>query len=104
MWRKILLRSDLKAGCSVLAVAVAAETPELRAVAGTIFREWRGRLAALLVRGGVGKKDATRFAAALISATEGAVALSRAEQSLEPLDLTESMLVDQVTRLTRPKR
>ena len=102
MWRKLLTRSELRAGCSVLAVAIAAETPELRAVAGTIFRDWRARLARLLAKGGLGKKDATRFAATLIAATEGAVALSRAEQSLEPLELTASMLVDQVTRLMRP--
>lgn len=102
MWRKLLTRSELRAGCSVLAVAVAADNPELRAVAGEIFKSWRARLTKLFVRGGMPKKDATRFAATLIAATEGAVALCRAEQSLEPLELTEAMM-SRLVLLMRPE-
>jgi hypothetical protein len=43
--------------------------------------------------------DAARVAATLIASTEGAVALSRAEQSLEPFDLVAEQLMDQVRRL-----
>src|SRR5882672_9882167 len=96
LWRNVLVKSKLEAGCSVLAVAVAADTPELRESAAEIFREWRARLAALLRQGGLGTSDAKHFAATLIAASEGAVAVSRAEKSLEPFDLTASMLVDQV--------
>jgi TetR/AcrR family transcriptional repressor of lmrAB and yxaGH operons len=105
MWRGVLTRSHFEAGCSVLAVAVAADTPELRERAARIFREWRARLAALLRQGGLHTSDAKRFAATLIAASEGAVALSRAEKSLEPFDLTAAMLIDQVEHLARrPKR
>src|SRR5579863_7657327 len=38
LWRLILTRSDFSAGCSVAAVTVAAETPELRNRAGQVFR------------------------------------------------------------------
>jgi TetR/AcrR family transcriptional repressor of lmrAB and yxaGH operons len=105
MWRGLLTSSHLEAGCSVLAVAVAADTAELRESAARVFREWRARLAALLRQGGLRASDAKRFAATLIAASEGAVAVSRAEKSLEPFDLTAAMLIEQVERLaSRPKR
>jgi AcrR family transcriptional regulator len=99
MWRDVLTRSNLQAGCSVLAVAVAADTPELRDAAAEVFRAWRKHLASLLQQGGLGKGPARRFAATLIAASEGAVALSRAEKSLEPFELTAAMLLEQVDRL-----
>jgi TetR/AcrR family transcriptional regulator, lmrAB and yxaGH operons repressor len=101
VWRNVLTASKLEAGCSVLAVAVAAETPALRERAGTVFRAWRIRLAELLHRGGLTPARASRFAATLISASEGAVAVSRAEKSLEPFELTAAMLLEEVERLQR---
>jgi hypothetical protein len=56
-------------------------------------------------QGGLRTSDAKRFAATLIAASEGAVAVSRAEKSLEPFELTAAMLIDQVEHLaSRPKR
>jgi len=81
MWRLVLDKSDLEAGCSVLAVTVSAETPELRAHAGEIFRAWRTRLATLFEGAGVEHSTAISFAATVVAASEGAVALSRAERS-----------------------
>jgi hypothetical protein len=43
--------------------------------------------------------DAQRFAAMLVAASEGAVLLARAEQSLEPFDLVAEQLLEQVRRL-----
>jgi TetR/AcrR family transcriptional repressor of lmrAB and yxaGH operons len=86
MWRTVLDRSDFSAGCSVLAVTVSAETPELRERAGEIFKAWRGRLAELLVAGGVESVVAQSFATTLVAASEGAVAQSRAEHSYVPFD------------------
>ena len=96
IWREVLVRSNLDAGCAVLAVTVAADSPELRDHAAGIFRAWRGRLAELLGTGGLQRPDADRFAATLIASSEGAVALSRAEQSLEPFDLVAEQLLEQV--------
>lgn len=101
IWRSVLVGSHFEAGCSVLAVTVAAESPELREHAAGIFRAWRGRLAELLERGGLAPADAARFAATLLAASEGAVVLSRGEQSLEPFDLVAAQLLEQVRRLAR---
>ena len=99
MWRGVLERSELSAGCAVLAVAVATDSDALLDHTATIFRGWREHLAALLVRGGVPAEAAARFATTLIASAEGAVVLSRAERSLEPLDLVAAELVAQARRL-----
>ncbi len=99
MWRGVLSSSNLEAGCSVLAVAIGADVPELRESAARVFRAWRARMAVLLQKGGLRRDDAKRFAATLIAASEGAVALSRAEKSLEPFELTAAMLLEQVDTL-----
>jgi TetR/AcrR family transcriptional repressor of lmrAB and yxaGH operons len=101
IWREVLVRSNFDAGCAVLAVTVAADSPELRDHAAGVFRSWRRRLTELLRAGGLEPHDAARFAAALIASSEGAVALSRAEQSLEPFDLVAEQLLDQVRSLAR---
>jgi TetR/AcrR family transcriptional repressor of lmrAB and yxaGH operons len=87
MWRSVLERSDFGAGCAVAAVTVAADSPDLIREASRIFREWRHRLADLFVVGGIAPKRAAAVAATLISASEGAVILARAEHSFEPFDL-----------------
>jgi AcrR family transcriptional regulator len=99
IWREVLIRGKFEAGCAVLAVAVAAESPELLEHTARVFRGWRRRLAELLVEGGLAPEDAARFAATLVAASEGAVVLARAEQSLEPFDLVAEQLLDHVRRL-----
>jgi AcrR family transcriptional regulator len=99
MWREVLVRSNYKAGCSVLAVTIATDSPDLLDHAATVFRTWRQRLAELLREGGLEERDATRFSAILIAGTEGAVVLSRAEQSMEPFELVAEQLSSQVLEL-----
>lgn len=94
MWRTVLDRSDFTAGCSVLAVTVSAETPELQERAGEIFKAWRGRLAELFVSSGVESSAAQLFATTLVAASEGAVAQSRAEHSYAPFDEVARQLHD----------
>ncbi len=103
LWRGILIRFEFKAGCAVVAVTVAAESPELLDHASSVFRAWRSRLAGLFAAGGVAKNDAVRFAATLIAASEGAVVLSRGERSLEPFDLVAAQLLDQARSLPRQR-
>jgi AcrR family transcriptional regulator len=100
IWREVLIRSNFEAGCAVLAVAVASDSPEQLEHTAAVFRGWRGRLAELLERGGLTSRDAARFAATLVASCEGAVVLSRAEQSLEPFDLVAEQLLEQVTALS----
>lgn len=87
LWRAVLTKSSFGAGCAVVAVTVAADTPQLLASAADVFRGWRSLLAELLAEGGVAKKDSLVLAASLIAACEGAVVLARAEKSFEPFDL-----------------
>jgi TetR/AcrR family transcriptional regulator, lmrAB and yxaGH operons repressor len=100
IWREVLIRGKFEAGCAVLAVAVAAESPELLDQTARVFRTWRRRLAELLEQGGLQAADAARFAAALVASSEGAVVLARAEQSLEPFDLVAEQLIEQVRALS----
>src|SRR2546426_7996342 len=101
IWREVLIRGKFEAGCAVLAVAVAADSPELLDQTARVFRTWRQKLAELLEQGGLRPGDAQRFAAVLVASSEGAVVLARAEQSLEPFDLVAEQLVDQVRALSR---
>jgi AcrR family transcriptional regulator len=96
IWRELLVRTQYGAGCAVLAVTVAADSQALLQHAGAVFRSWRGQLAELLEYAGLSATDAARFAATLVAASEGAVVLSRAEQSLEPFDLVADYLLAQV--------
>jgi AcrR family transcriptional regulator len=100
IWREVLIRGNFEAGCAVLAVAVAADSPELLDHTARVFRTWRRRLAELLEQGGLRTVDAQRFAAVLVASSEGAVVLARAEQSLEAFDLVAQQLVDQVRALS----
>ena len=96
MWRALLSHTHCGAGCSVLAVTVATDSPDLLAQSGAVFRSWRGRLAELLEQGGLTAHEAKRFATTLVAASEGAVVLSRAEQDMEAFELVSEQLLDQV--------
>jgi TetR/AcrR family transcriptional repressor of lmrAB and yxaGH operons len=100
MWRELLTRSDMRSGCSVLAVTVATDSAELLDHAAAVFRSWRRRLAELLRLGGLAETAADQFAATLVAAMEGAVVLSRAEQTMEPFELVATQLISQVDVLT----
>jgi TetR/AcrR family transcriptional regulator, lmrAB and yxaGH operons repressor len=93
LWREVLVRSNFEAGCSVLAVVVAAETPRLRERAAGIFTAWRERLADLLRQGGLPRTDASAMATLLVAACEGAVVLSRSTRSLEAFELVAAQLM-----------
>jgi TetR/AcrR family transcriptional repressor of lmrAB and yxaGH operons len=103
LWRMLLDRANFRAGCAVVAVTVAADAPELLEHAATIFRGWVEQLTALLIDGGAAADAARQFAVLLISATEGAVVLSRAARDSEPLELVARSLVDSAGALA-PKR
>lgn len=95
MWRAVLVHSDFQAGCSVVAVTVASDSPALLEHAATVFRGWRERLAELLAGAGMEGQDPARFAALLIASTEGAVVMARAERSLAPFELVAEHLLAQ---------
>jgi AcrR family transcriptional regulator len=101
IWRAVLTRSQCEAGCAVLAVTVATNSSEQLSHVTAVFRAWRERLADLLRRGGLSSAQARRFAIVLIASAEGAVVLSRAEQSLDPFEVVARHLTEEVRGLTR---
>ena len=84
-WRVLLLRTDFATGCPVLAVATEAE-PALQEVARAVFAEWQQSIATALVADGVPADRAASLGRLVIASLEGAVAVSRAERSADPLD------------------
>ena len=85
-WERTLERSDFRAGCPVVAIAV--EVHDDRAVvdaAAEAFEQWERMFAAALRDAGVPRARAARVATLTVAAIEGAVVLCRAERSTQPL-------------------
>jgi AcrR family transcriptional regulator len=87
-WRKTLERSDFKAGCPVVAVAVEAhgDAPQLAGAAAQAFASWQGAMTRLLERDGVEPARARTLAATTVAAIEGAVVICRAQRDMKPLE------------------
>lgn len=98
-----LIRGDLRPGCPFVAIAFAADDDEgrLRSASDAFFTRVRAALSGCLVRAGVAPPDAEAFAALAVSASEGAIILSRARQHTEPFDAMRRALLDQVDHLTK---
>ena len=97
--RELLQRTDCRAGCAVLAVTVATHAPPVLRQAEAVFAAWTDRLAALFVAGGAAPAAGRAFATTLLAASEGAVALSRAQRRLEPFDAVAAQLLEQARNL-----
>src|SRR5260221_11604750 len=80
LWRKLLVHSQFQAGCSVLAVTIAADSEELRLKAASIFDAWQKKLTELYIEAGVDPDIAADFSFELISASEGSVVVARTRQ------------------------
>ncbi len=100
LWRALLEYSHLTAGCAVVAVTVAAGDDDLLDHAGAIFRTWTELLTELCVAGGLDQDSARRLAVTVISATEGVVAVCRAERSMDPFEDVEAVLLSLVKSLS----
>jgi len=83
----IVSESDYRAGCpvSVVTLEMGAENERLRQACATAFESWITPTAALLEAGGVDAEEARSLATVVVSTIEGAVIVSRALQSTEPL-------------------
>lgn len=97
MWRVILLRSDFRMGCPLLAVAV--EEPlnesaeDARKVTAQVFQQWEEKLAVSLVAQGHDPAAASGLATLVVAGVEGAIALSRASRSIDPWDRTADQIL-----------
>ncbi|MEU9284179.1 TetR/AcrR family transcriptional regulator [Streptomyces sp. NPDC048275] len=106
-WRAIVVQSDFRAGCPVLAVAVeeppAGETPPILTAAAAAFEEWEGLLADALLRHGAEPDRAPALATLVVASVEGAIAMCRARRSMQPLDRVAQQLEELIEgALDRP--
>lgn len=96
LWRKIVVDSDFRAGCPVLAVAIeeppAGEIPPALTAAAEVFEHWESLLAASLREHGAEAELAEQLATLAVAAAEGTVAMCRARRSTQPLDRTAEQL------------
>jgi len=90
-WRRVLVKSDFKAGCPIVAVTVESQLTDAAAAA---FGRWQDALAAGLVSAGAAPPRAARLATLVVASVEGATLLCRARRSLEPLDDVTAELED----------
>ncbi|MCD9880772.1 TetR/AcrR family transcriptional regulator [Streptomyces guryensis] len=90
LWRGIVIESDFRAGCPVLAVSVeeppAGEMPPALTAAAEAFEDWEQLLAEALRKHGVDGDQARGLAALIVASVEGAIAMCRAKRSMQPLD------------------
>ncbi|MGD9619593.1 MAG: TetR/AcrR family transcriptional regulator [Mycolicibacterium sp.] len=92
LWKRGLIDSDFEDGCPIVAATLGrAESPEAADLAGEAFANWQNILADAL---GPDMEDEQRrsLAALVIAAVEGAVIMSRARRSIEPLDQVQAQL------------
>lgn len=99
-WRELLVRTQCRAGCAVMAVTVASDSHEVLRHAESVFASWIERLTQLFVAGGLPSETASDLATGLIAGSEGAVAISRAQRDLRPFDIVVKQLMDHVHTLS----
>lgn len=96
LWRKIVVDSDFRAGCPVLAVSIEEpptdETPAVLVAAADVFSAWENLLADSLREHGAEREQAAQLATLVVAAVEGTVAMCRAKRSTQPLDRAAEQL------------
>src|SRR5947199_7385935 len=86
MWSDVLVETDFEGGCPIVAAASGRdEAPEAAGTAAEVFAEWAEVLAGRLRDDGVDHAAAQSLSTLVVAAVEGAVILSRATRSTEPL-------------------
>jgi AcrR family transcriptional regulator len=87
-YRLVLIQSDFRAGCPILAVAIEESDGQDTVVraAASAFTSWEGLFEASLRVHGVPATAARDFAALAVASVEGAVAMCRAKHSIDTLD------------------
>ncbi|AMT70284.1 TetR/AcrR family transcriptional regulator [Mycobacteroides immunogenum] len=98
-YRKQLMRSDFRAGCPVVAVAVEAGDPESPASnqklierSAAVFRRWIDLIADKLVAAGVARARADELAMLMTTSLEGAIIIARSTRDITPIDVVHKQL------------
>src|SRR6185436_8208966 len=98
-WRQVLLESNFTVGCPLAATVVDASGDDrLRQEARALLDQWRDSVHAALVKFGVHESTAQDDASVLLAALEGALILSRANQSTQPLDTVQRFVTTSLTQ------
>lgn len=92
----IVGESDFRLGCpvSVVTLEMGAESERLREACATAFESWIAPTAALLERDGLTAPEARTLATVVVSMIEGAVIVSRATRSAQPLHAAADVVAD----------
>lgn len=95
----IVGESDFRAGCpvSVVTLEMGAESEQLREACSAAFESWIAPTAALLEANGLGAVEARSLATVVVSTIEGAVILSRAMRSTQPLQSAAEVVSELIT-------
>ncbi|MET0473865.1 MAG: TetR/AcrR family transcriptional regulator [Mycobacterium sp.] len=97
-FRTLLIETDYRAGCPVVAVAVEAGDPakdenaQVLERAGAAFTRWTELIAQRLCDDGVAADRAREFSVFITAAIEGAIVIARATRDLGPIDTTHRHL------------
>ncbi|OZB80362.1 TetR/AcrR family transcriptional regulator [Microbacterium sp. 13-71-7] len=96
----IVGESDFRLGCpvSVVTLEMGAESERLREACATAFESWIAPTAALLEAEGVGGEESRSLATVVVSMIEGAVIVSRATRSVQPLHSAADIVADLIGR------
>jgi TetR/AcrR family transcriptional regulator, lmrAB and yxaGH operons repressor len=87
MWSEVLVSTDFEGGCPIVAAASGRdESPAAASTAAEVFAEWAQLLAERLRDDGVKPAVARSLSMTIVASIEGAVMVSRAARSTEPLE------------------
>lgn len=102
-WREVLVRSDFRAGCPLVAITVETEAPaRLTAAVAAAFAGWQELLAARLRAVPIPAPRAASLATLTVAAIEGAVLLCRARRDTAPLDAVATELASAIEAARAP--
>ncbi|WP_448719358.1 TetR/AcrR family transcriptional regulator [Microbacterium natoriense] len=92
----IVSESDYRLGCpvSVVTLEMGAESARLRQACASAFESWIAPTSALLEAGGLDAEGARSLATVVVSMIEGAVIVSRAMRSTQPLVAAADAVTD----------
>ncbi|GAA3529236.1 TetR/AcrR family transcriptional regulator [Nocardioides daeguensis] len=101
---RIVSESDFRLGCpvSVVTLEMGAESERLRHACATAFESWIAPTAAFLEASGVAANEARSLATVVVSTIEGAVIVSRALHSTQPLTSAADVVAELIDLRCHP--
>lgn len=101
-WRAEAEASDYTAGCPIAAAALGGTSEPLpRQLAGEAFASWTRAFSRMLTNDGVPAEHAHALSTLALAAIEGAVILSLAQKSSEPMETVADQLISLVSRASQ---